>query len=200
MTETRQPWWLWPLLVVLLPLVVVGGVLWLMAAVLLQLVVWLTWCSRGRYVLVVYSYSPIWQEYFEQNVLPAVGSRGVVLNWSDRKQWSYSLPVALFRFFAGTREFNPLAIVFQPLAWPRRFRFYAPFKAFKHGRRPAHGGTTFQRRALRNPSKADLLSVSVPSSALFRMSDAFCRIVDARLEFRAPPASPCRNGTGRRSP
>jgi hypothetical protein len=39
MTETRQPWSLWPLLVVLLPLVVVGGVLWLMAAVLLQLVV-----------------------------------------------------------------------------------------------------------------------------------------------------------------
>jgi hypothetical protein len=97
---------------------VVAGILWLMAAVLLQLVVWLTWCSRGRYVLVVYSDSPIWQEYFEQNVLPAVGSRGVVLNWSDRKQW----------------EFNPLAIVFQPLAWPRRFRFYSPFKAFKHGR------------------------------------------------------------------
>ena len=45
-------------------------------------------------------------------VLPAVGSRGVVLNWSDRKQWSYSLSVALFRFFGATREFNPLAIVF----------------------------------------------------------------------------------------
>jgi hypothetical protein len=29
------------------------------AAVLLQLVVWLTWYPRGRYVLVVYSNSPI---------------------------------------------------------------------------------------------------------------------------------------------
>jgi len=134
MTETRQRWWLWPLLVVLLPLVVVAGVLWLLMAVLLQLVVWLTWCPRGRYALVVYSNSPIWREYFEQNVLPAVGGRGVVLNWSDRRQWSHSLAVALFKFFAGTREFNPLAIVFQPLTWPRRFRFYAPFKAFKHGR------------------------------------------------------------------
>ena len=38
------------------------------------------------------------------------------------------------RFFGGTREFNPLAIVCQPLAWPRRFRFYKAFKAFKHGR------------------------------------------------------------------
>jgi hypothetical protein len=85
MTETRRQWWLWPLLLLLLPLVVVAGVVWLVAAVLLQLVVWLTWCSRGRHVLVVYSDSPIWQEYFEQNVLPAVGSRGVVLNWSDPK-------------------------------------------------------------------------------------------------------------------
>jgi hypothetical protein len=134
MTETRQAWWLWPLLLVLLPLVVVAGVLWLVAAVLLQLVVWVTWCPRGRYVLVVYSNSPIWQEYFEAHVLPAVSSRGVVLNWSERKRWRYSLQVALFRLFGGTRNFNPLAIVFQPLTWPRRFRFYRAFQAFKHGR------------------------------------------------------------------
>jgi hypothetical protein len=121
-------------LLVLLPLVAVGFVLWLAAAIVLQLIVWVAWCSRGRYALVVYSNSPIWQEYFEQLVLPAVGGRGEVLNWSERKQWSYSLPVALFRFFGGTREFNPLAIVFQPLAWPRRFPFYRPFQAFKHGR------------------------------------------------------------------
>jgi len=134
MAETRQPWWLWPLLVVLFPLVVVVGLLWLMTAVLLLLVVWLTWSSRGRYALVVYSNSPIWQAYFEEHVLPAVGNRGVVLNWSERKQWPFSLPVALFTFFGGTRDFNPLAVVFRPLAWPRRFRFYGPFQAFKHGR------------------------------------------------------------------
>jgi hypothetical protein len=133
-SESRAPWWVWPLLLVVLPLVAVGFVLWLAAAIVLQLIVWVAWCSRGRYALVVYSNSPIWQEYFEQLVLPAVGGRGEVLNWSERKQWSYSLPVALFRFFGGTREFNPLAIVFQPLAWPRRFPFYRPFQAFKHGR------------------------------------------------------------------
>jgi hypothetical protein len=114
--------------------VIVAGILWLVAAILLQLLVWVTWCPRGRYALVVYSNSPIWQEYFESRVLPAVGSRGMVLNWSERKQWRYSLAVALFRFFGGTRDFNPLAIVFQPLAWPRRFRFYRAFHAFKHGR------------------------------------------------------------------
>ena len=134
MTETRQHWWLWPLLLLLLPLIVVGGVLWLVTAVMLQLVVWLTWCPRGRYVLVVYSNSPIWREYFEAHVLPAVSSRGVILNWSERKRWHYSLPAALFGLFAGTRNFNPLAIVFKPFAWPRRFPFYPAFQAFKHGR------------------------------------------------------------------
>ena len=94
MTETRPPWWAWPLLVVVLPVIVVAGVLWLLAAVLLQLAVWLAWCSRGRYVLVVYSNSPIWQEYFEQQVLPAVGPRGVVLNWSERQRWPLSLAAA----------------------------------------------------------------------------------------------------------
>jgi hypothetical protein len=134
MIKKHQPWWGWPLLFVLLPLVAVAAVLWLAAAVLLQFVVWFTWCSRGKYVLVVYSDSPIWGQYFDENVLPAVGSRGVVLNWSHRKQWPYSFLVALFKFFAGTREFNPVAIVFEPLVWPRRFRFYGPFQAFKHGR------------------------------------------------------------------
>jgi hypothetical protein len=36
--------------------------------------------------------------------------------------------------FAGSREFNPIAIMFEPLTWPRRFRFYRAFRAFKHGR------------------------------------------------------------------
>jgi hypothetical protein len=66
-------------------LVALAGVLWLATAVLLQVVVWLTWCSRGRYVLVVDSNSPIWQAYFEQSVLPAVGSRAEVLSWSQAK-------------------------------------------------------------------------------------------------------------------
>ena len=133
MTETPRRWWLWPLLLVLLPLVVVCVVLWLVAAVLLQVVVWLTWCPKGRYALVVYSNSPIWREYFERHVLPAVGRRAAVLNWSERKLWRCSFAVTLFRFFGGTRDFNPLAIVFRPLTWPRRFRFYRAFHRFKHG-------------------------------------------------------------------
>jgi hypothetical protein len=66
-------------------------------------------------------------------VLPAIDNRSVVLNWSDRTRWKFSLSVASFRMFAGDYDFNPLVIVFPPFRWPRRFRFYQAFRAFKHG-------------------------------------------------------------------
>lgn len=121
------------LLAIALPIALAYLAVWLAVTLLLQVVVWTTWCPRRRYALVVYSDSPIWGPYFEREILPAVGPRGVVLNWSERKRWKWSLPVALFRAFAGSREFNPIAIVFRPFRWPRRFRFYQAFRARKHG-------------------------------------------------------------------
>jgi len=132
--KPRRPWWLWPLLIVLLPIVVVALLLWPISALLLLSVVWLAWCPRRRYAIVVYSNSPVWQEYFERQVIPRLGERAVVLNWSERKRWTLSLPVILFRVFGGSRKFNPIAIVFEPLLWPRTFRFYKAFRSFKHGR------------------------------------------------------------------
>ena len=131
--EREKPWWAWPLLIVLLPLVVIVALLWLISASLLLSVVWLTWCPRRRYALVVYSNSPVWQEYFERQVISRLGERAVVLNWSERKRWTLSLAAILFRVFGGSRDFNPIAIVFEPLAWPRTFRFYKAFRSFKHG-------------------------------------------------------------------
>ena len=125
---------MWPVLIVLLPFVVVALLLGMVSALLLLSLVWLTWCPRRRYALVVYSNSPIWQEYFETQVIPRLGERAVVLNWSERKRWTFGLPAMLFRVFGGTRDFNPIAIVFEPMRWPRRFRFYKAFRSFKHGR------------------------------------------------------------------
>jgi hypothetical protein len=142
-SHRRHPDWLWrlglvPLAVLLLAIALPIALVYLAArlavTLLLQAVVWATWYPRGRYALVVYSDSPIWGPYFEREILPAVGGRGVVLNWSERKRWKWSLPVALFHAFAGSREFNPVAIVFPPLRWPRRFRFYQAFRAMKHGK------------------------------------------------------------------
>jgi hypothetical protein len=118
----------------LLPLVLVSLLLWLMGALALLVLVWLTWLPRRRYALVVYSNSPIWQEYFETRVLPMAGTRASVLNWSERKRWSPTLSVILFHVFAGSRAYNPIAIVFPPLSWPRQFRFYDVFREFKHGK------------------------------------------------------------------
>jgi hypothetical protein len=107
MTETRQPWWLWPASRHTASVRSGRRVLWLVTAVLLQLVVWLTWCPRGRYVLVVYSNSPIWREYFEAHVLPAVSSRGVVLNWSERKQWPYLPSGGAVQALRRNAQFQP---------------------------------------------------------------------------------------------
>src|SRR5262245_14020672 len=134
MSNTRKQWFVLPLLMVLLPLVVVVVTVWCVAAISVLMAVWTMWCPRGRCALVVYSNSPIWQQYFEERVLPTIGNRGVVLNWSDRKRWTFSLSAAAFSMFAGSRDFNPLVIVFPLFKWPRRFRFYEAFRAFKHGR------------------------------------------------------------------
>lgn len=118
------------MLLVALPLLLVS---WLVYSICLHIVIWVWWCARGRDVLFVYSDSPIWREYLETTVLPRITRRAIVLNWSERKRWKVSLATMAFRHFGGHREFNPLAVVFRPLRLTRAFRFWKPFKDFKHG-------------------------------------------------------------------
>jgi hypothetical protein len=116
---------------------------------------------RGQRGILVYSNSPIWQAYIEQNWLPHVSDRMAVLNWSERSRWaSDALDVELFRRLGGAREFNPLAIIFRELPPHATFRewassirrldlwgalvphtdpvavirFWQPFRDFKHGK------------------------------------------------------------------
>jgi hypothetical protein len=100
----------------------------------LHLAIWTWWCLRGRDILFVYSESPIWREYIETEILPALGQRAVVLNWSERGRWPVSLARVAFYHFGGHREFNPLAVSFRPFRRTRTFRFWEPFREFKHGR------------------------------------------------------------------
>jgi hypothetical protein len=123
------------LLVTVVPMVIVVGGIYLFVAVLLHIAVVLLWLPRGRSVLFVYSDSPIWQAYIEAEILPRLPPQTTVLNWSNRKNWPrFSLPTWLFNMFAGSREFNPIAIVFRPLAPPKRFRFWRAFRDYKHGK------------------------------------------------------------------
>ena len=125
------------LFVVLSPLIVVAIAFHLLAGLLLHVAAWCCWCLRGRYVLFVYSDSPIWHGYIEEHMVPRLGERAVVLNWSHRSRWRRTLAVLAFRYFGGYRAFNPMAVVFRPFRFARCFRFYEPFREFKHGKSDA---------------------------------------------------------------
>jgi hypothetical protein len=95
-----------------------------------------TWRSQGKDLLIVYSDSPHWHDYIRDRWLPKWGERAVVLNWSERKHWrrSRSPEAAVFRAFAGVREFNPLGIVVPEHGAAVVVRFWRAFRDFKHGK------------------------------------------------------------------
>lgn len=118
---------------VLIPLVLLIILAYLVLAVLLHVLAWLVWNTRGIRLLYVYSNSPNWQDHIENNILPRLPERSIVLNWSERKKWQFSLTTLVFRHFGGHSEFNPIAIVFRPFRWAKVFRFFKPFRDLKHG-------------------------------------------------------------------
>jgi hypothetical protein len=114
--------------------------------------------------ILVYSDSPNWQTYIEDNWLRSFGDKFVVMNWSERKQWPKMHPLesSIYARYAGARAYNPIAIVFAQKgggfhalrAWtgavrrldpwamlapsPRSvsvIRFWQPFRDYKHGKR-----------------------------------------------------------------
>ena len=119
------------------PILLAVATVWVLAyaaaSVCLHLALWTWWGPRGRDVLFVYSDSPVWRPYIDQRILPRLGDRAVLLNWSERRHWRPSLARWTFRHFAGSREFNPIAIVFRPCRPTRTFRFWQPFRDLKDG-------------------------------------------------------------------
>jgi hypothetical protein len=120
-------------LVLLSPVLFLWAILYLLWGAILYIAVWISWCARGRDVLFVFSNSPIWHDYIQQEILSYLGKRAIVLNWSERKQWNPSLAILVFRYFSNHRDFNPLALVFRPFRFVKTFRFYKPFKDNKRG-------------------------------------------------------------------
>ena len=109
----------------------------LLTAICLRMLIWSVWCLQGRNILFVYSDSPIWHDHIERQILPHLNGRAVILNWSERKRWRFSLALMAFHHFGGYRQFNPLAVVFHPFGRTRIFRFWKPFRDFKHGQTEA---------------------------------------------------------------
>lgn len=92
------------------------------------------WARHGKVGLLVYSDSPHWKDYFEGTVLPRCGDRLIVLNWSQRAQWTHSLEVLVFRQWAGEKDFNPIAILLRRHERPLVLRFRPAFRELKRGR------------------------------------------------------------------
>ena len=118
------------------PLIVIWLVAFTVASACIYLAVWLLWLPRSKDILFVYSDSPTWHDYIEQNILPVIRDRAVILNWSQRRtqSWRRSLAVAAFKHFGGYRDFNPMGIVFRPFHFAKVFRFHPTFRDYKHGK------------------------------------------------------------------
>lgn len=130
--------WKAALVVVLLPLVLplalISLTLYSAHRIALYVLVWALWLPRGKDILVVYSDSPIWHEYMATQVLPLVQQRAIVLNWSERNRWPrFSFRAHVFHSFGGSRECNPLVVLFRPFHRARTFRFWLPFEDWKRG-------------------------------------------------------------------
>jgi hypothetical protein len=96
-----------------------------------------SWGARGRRAVFVYSNSPHWKERIEREILPRIADRVVVLNWSERStdEWRQRpTEVRIFESWGGTREFNPLAVVFHPGEPVKVIRFWQAYRDFKHGK------------------------------------------------------------------
>tara|TARA_R110002072_G_scaffold302534_1_gene486224 strand:+ start:59 stop:571 length:513 start_codon:yes stop_codon:yes gene_type:complete len=123
------------IVLLLIPLLPVLLAAYLFYAIVLQLVIWLLWCAHGINVLLITSESPNWHDYIETELAPKLPVSTIQLNWSERKKWKrFTLPVMAFRLFGGSREFNPMVIVFRPFRWAKTFRLWKAFNEFKHGK------------------------------------------------------------------
>jgi hypothetical protein len=123
----------------------------ILVVVLAFLLIWLTrrlrdayyrrqfgakWAPQGKFVLFVYSNSPNWQAYVEEQLLPRIEPHAVVLNWSERQRLMTEAPLEFraFRFWAGDREFNPIAIAVPAHGRVQIVRFWQAFRDLKHGK------------------------------------------------------------------
>ncbi|MGH9942752.1 MAG: hypothetical protein ACRD9R_10410 [Pyrinomonadaceae bacterium] len=147
MAENRTNWTetLW--LILLAPILLLAAVLWLNFLVVSfpfikayeEWLIYRFWQRHGkfgRFILFIYSDSPRWKDYIEENILPRIEPHVVTLNWSKRREWRKTKPfeARVFYRWAGEKEFNPMAIVLPPASKMKEVRFWQAFKDFKQGK------------------------------------------------------------------
>src|SRR5262249_45038030 len=122
-------------IIALLLLVGIGLPFFWLYRLLLRSAVQVFWVARGKRILLVYSSSPVWQEYIEVNWLPPLRGHALVLNSAERSRWPQLAPFGAWvvRHLAPPADFNPMAILFQSFPRTRRIGFYYAFRDWKHG-------------------------------------------------------------------
>jgi hypothetical protein len=118
----------------LLPVLAITALAFVISTCGIHFAVWSLWCSRGRDVLLVYSDSPHWGEFFATEIAPRLERRAVLLNRSAPRRSQARLARWAYGHWGGSREHCPLALVFRPLWRTRVFRFYQPFLEWKQGK------------------------------------------------------------------
>ena len=124
------------MVILVLPFLLAGSWLW---GRWLQARYRAKWSKDGKPLLFVYSKSPNWQHYIEEQWLPQLQAHSVLLNWSERETWARQSPFEahVFHYFAGREEFNPIALYFPRHGPMRIVRFWQAFRDFKHGKERA---------------------------------------------------------------
>lgn len=106
------------------------------------------WLPQGKIALVVYSDNAAWKEYVFTNLLPKIGAKAEVLNWSEYAVWknSSALAARLFNNFTwgtrfvsrrrtrpGAQDFNRQVIIFNPWNKPEVISFHKAFRQHELG-------------------------------------------------------------------
>ncbi len=128
--------WLSPFLLLLVPCIVVYKVRrWKKRKYLLESIQ-KDWISNGKNVLVVYSESKIWKEYFEKKLIPQIENTAVILNWSLRhksRDNEKTLALEVLKFFRK-QWYYPVAFIFGNNADIQIFDFHESYiKMIKSG-------------------------------------------------------------------
>jgi hypothetical protein len=93
-----------------------------------------SWAAQGKDLVIVYSNSPQSAQYVQEEWLPHWHDRAVILNWSERAQWTESPEVDLFRAVVGRKEHNPVVIVVPRTGAIKVLRFWRAFRELAQGK------------------------------------------------------------------
>ena len=131
------PLWIWIVLLVLFIVIPFRIVFDFFRGLYLRYLFCTKWKAEGKFILFVYSNSPNWQEYIENNIFPKLQSHVVILNCSRKSEWKKNPTVEskVFKHWGGERDYNPMAVIFPKFGKVRTIRFFQAFKDYKHGKK-----------------------------------------------------------------